>query len=374
MKVKLLVVIIGIGLLFLLNSINKTTQMDFKIKSCEKTNLPQECWNDLLKETIKTKGLDAGFDLFVKLYKTEPLSADNCHTITHTLGQAGYDYIASNKKFTRIKEGSYCRYGFYHGLLEVSFDKDKNLNLARTLCWNQEKSSKIPNSFESYQCFHGIGHGITDYYTDLGNGIQEAIDKGLESCREVSQANDHFYNTCLGGVFASTASSYIKGKYPFDLNDAFKICREQENYYEFCYIDIPAAIMVFNSFDFYKSFPIVLSELSSPSLAPAVETLSYVWAETSVSKSDFSENITSCIKLPGDLSEPCIRGFVYGLLTSGEPDNEYVKTENFCKSKDLSISLKKVCFDELIKRAKTMYSSQIFNKICRDVKPFCENK
>lgn len=341
-----------------------------ELSFCKKLGDPAECFRNQLALIIKTSGLDAGFNEYNKLYKEGSVNANTCHILTHLLGQETYK-VKGDVSFAKIETTSTCSYGFYHGLMEVAFARGNGISTAEIFCWNLKKNSKIPQSKEIKGCFHGIGHGITDYYTYTGFGIQDSIDKGLFICERVSRKNAEIMRYCGVGVFGSTSASYTEGKYSFDMNDPFLICRQQNaSYSDLCYTAIPSVILILNKNDLHKSLSIIVAHLPGSKMLNdfGVETISYEFSKADP-KNNFKAVVKECQNLPENLDIPCIRGYASGKVTLKQ---NFEKGKIFCKEASLLPYEREACFTGYLSSLKRIYDIDSFRKICSDLKEFCK--
>ena len=156
----------------------------------------------MLHDSLLHDGLDAAFDLFIKLYRTEAEVPKACHGWGHILGEAAYTLYSNGEQFELRPEAAYCGYGFFHGFMETLLFSTGNISEAQNFC--AEVDAKIAGrvaSSGSTACYHGIGHGVTDG-TDprLWGDADTMVAPGLLLCEKVSESDFQEY-LCATGVF-----------------------------------------------------------------------------------------------------------------------------------------------------------------------------
>ncbi|MDX6689945.1 MAG: hypothetical protein QOG15_1402 [Solirubrobacteraceae bacterium] len=135
-----------------------------------------------------------------------PAVAADCHRIAHRMGGAALTRFKDKVAPAFIAGSPVCASGYYHGIIERAFlgqPRDKLAIVASQLCTDPQINTK---PFLSYQCIHGLGHGLMIYtgYDMPGS---------LKVCHGLK---DNFTQvSCTGGVFMENFnSSYgVKSKY-----------------------------------------------------------------------------------------------------------------------------------------------------------------
>jgi len=265
------------------------------------------------KETLLTllseQNPKAGFDYLRQAIKDNPSLARECHPLLHHLGHAAYKKY---KDFdTTISYQDYlCNSGYTHGSIEAHFAASKDI--AKTLKTTCTSSKKL--TFEQWQCFHGIGHGVM-YYTN--KDVQESI-KLCESLPENAK------KSCINGLFmerfiiishtgaADTHAEHIDAS----------ICEEQPDTYKpDCYVYAPTAFLSLHPNDYMGAFEQCTS----------VETDYITTCIYGVGGQIMKENILdpsvakeTCRNAPQASASACIEGAV-GILINHYADTAPVK-------------------------------------------------
>src|SRR5436189_5512792 len=163
------------------------------------------------------RGPKAAVALVSKMYAG---GADpSCHRIMHKIGAASLTRFHGILSRTFAAGSSFCWSGYYHGVLERAFQDVKSYDAktlgakARTICRSAEIQA---DSWLSYQCLHGLGHGLM-----ITTGYQLPL--ALSVCRQLQSAWDQ--TSCKGGVFMENIITSYGGQSPWvRQNDAMFPC------------------------------------------------------------------------------------------------------------------------------------------------------
>lgn len=118
-----------------------------------------------------------------RLNELQPEFGD-CHQQAHEAGRLSYE-IYKEKVFKLCS--AECHAGCYHGAIEAFFGAHGTKNLVDNIGLICDSEA---NPFESHQCFHGIGHGLTAW------SDYEIIEM-LKTCDLLSQGRE----SCYSGIF-----------------------------------------------------------------------------------------------------------------------------------------------------------------------------
>ncbi len=157
-----------------------------------------------------------------------PALTRSCHGIVHDIGHAAYEKYKDFGEAMQFQD-EFCNSGYLHGIIEMHFAQSKNPIVdLQTVC------NPYPiGSFTSFECFHGIGHGLM-YYT-----IND-LPKSLELCEKLQ--NEFAKSNCAGGVFMENFNTDQKdhiSKY-LDPKDPGQICKIQDaKFKNACYVYAP---------------------------------------------------------------------------------------------------------------------------------------
>lgn len=333
-------------------------------------NHDPSCWQDQLDQTIKKQGLPQAFDLFTKLFTSEPIFAENCHGYTHQLGEAAYKQFSNNQDFPVTQQSAYCSYGFFHGFIEAMMQKTGNLNDAEKFCQYMDKQLRGQTSVLG-ACYHGIGHGITDGSDTRAYGDPIALIKpGLELCDKVG-SNEYDHKICGTGVFNALAIMYSDPKYKLKLdpNDPFWACRQQSKPYfkHACFDDFKALIMSMTNNDFSKAAHFIEAVPEDDYAYDAMDNLATYYVYFLLKDNNYTDPINKCHNLQPRLQVACIRGLGAGFMTAGIPDKEYIRALEVCSSPLINQQERDGCYDRVMRLIELRYSPEKFQDICKTV-------
>ncbi len=162
----------------------------------------------------------------------------DCHRIVHSIGAAALARFDGNVAKAFAEGSAVCGSGFYHGLIERAFvgvpDDELGLSLAANRICEDEEIRRV--GFISYQCVHGLGHGLM-----LHTGYD--MPKSLRVCDALEAEFDQV--SCTGGVFMENAnSSYGTTSEWLRSDDLIYPCNavaERHKYY--CYLLVTSRIL-----------------------------------------------------------------------------------------------------------------------------------
>lgn len=172
--------------------------------------------------------------------------AADCHRIAHRMGSAALTRFKDNVAPAFIAGTPVCASGYYHGIIERAFlgqPTDELAVIARQLCSDPQISAQ---RFLSYQCIHGLGHGLMIY-----TGYD--LPGSLKTCDSLRSGFDRV--SCSGGVFMENFnSSYgVTSKY-LRKNDPIYPCNDvAERHKLYCYLLVTANILRVTNYDQRKT-------------------------------------------------------------------------------------------------------------------------
>ena len=180
------------------------------------------------------------------LQTQNPAVAADCHRIAHRMGSAALTRFKDHVAPAFIAGTPVCASGYYHGIIERAFlgqPKDKLAVVARQLCSDPQINTK---PFLSYQCIHGLGHGLM-IYTGYDMPASLKVCHGLK---------DQFTQvSCTGGVFMENFnSSYgVKSKYLRASDPIYPCDAVAERDKVYCYGLVTANLLRVNNYDQRKT-------------------------------------------------------------------------------------------------------------------------
>ncbi|OGE86050.1 MAG: hypothetical protein A3J48_01090 [Candidatus Doudnabacteria bacterium RIFCSPHIGHO2_02_FULL_46_11] len=160
--------------------------------------------------------------------KTDNALLRSCHVLVHEIGHAAYEKYKDFGEAIKYKD-EVCNSGYLHGVIEAHFSESKDVFTdMRNIC------EPYPlGKFVSWECYHGIGHGVM-YYT------LNDLPKSLELCEGYP---DFFAsNSCISGVFMENFNSdqdLHKSKFLNEADPFYPCPNQADRHKRDCYIYSP---------------------------------------------------------------------------------------------------------------------------------------
>jgi len=200
-----------------------------------------DCWEQAFGNIAFRDGPGVALSLVSRLLaRNVPAVRGDCHTITHWVGSATLVRFKGNAGEAIGAGNSICGSGYYHGLTEYALGSATNEKaLTRRVVALCSDRKALPTEFLSYQCLHGLGHGLMNYSV---NNLPWALSMCSKLEGEWSQ------RSCSGGVFMQNFNppdklSPFRSRYVRD-DDLLYPCTVVETKYKFyCYLQITEHIL-----------------------------------------------------------------------------------------------------------------------------------
>ncbi len=162
-----------------------------------------------------------------------------CHPLIHAIGHAAYAKYGDFGSAMQYQD-EICNSGYLHGIIETHFsESDDIFSALKTVCSPYPKETYL-----SWQCFHGVGHGVM-FYT------KNDLPQSLELCDSYRKRFER--NSCVNGVFIENFNTNQK-MHPsayLDDTDYFYPCYEQKLRHRIdCYIYAPTFYLSVNENDY----------------------------------------------------------------------------------------------------------------------------
>ena len=156
-----------------------------------KTNETFGCYQREFRTIVDAQNPAVALDDLDALYKTDAYVKRECHPLAHAIGHLAY----AKYKSVTVAEGyarETCWSGYHHGLMEsyISQFDDKQLRTKMNGICKQDESH--PYSLAYYNCWHGLGHGLTIRFT-------QDIFHALRFCNVITRSWER--QSCYSGVF-----------------------------------------------------------------------------------------------------------------------------------------------------------------------------
>lgn len=207
-----------------------------------------QCWRRFYDAIVARYGSVKALHDLAARYEEGGYPRYFCHALLHDIGAAaGREYGDVGAAYQHGL--TFCRAGYYHGVLEGIFGEDVGgvfLNNLDSVCASMQGKERY--SYNYFSCVHGIGHGLMAYF---GHDVFDS----LEGCRKLS--GEWEQQSCWGGVFMEnvisdspeTPSRYLSAQdllYPCtEVPDAMK---------SQCYAMQSSHVLAQNGGDFSEAF------------------------------------------------------------------------------------------------------------------------
>lgn len=341
------------------------------VDRCKEKGGDFECWQNNVFLALSEHGVDAAYDTVSKLYTEEPGFVTSCHSITHNIGLASYQFFLRDTNFIYSPKATACAAGFYHGFMEGYLGALGDAKKAGALCDEIGKRIGKESPDARLQCYHGIGHGAVETAIassgSLGNA-QDFIRSALAICTEASTGVDERYR-CASGLYNGIANFYISGLYGFSVEkyDPLRLCAEQpETYKDSCYGNMNSVVLWHAHNDIDAAIK-TLNRIPEPQyLTTALSYLVNLSVVNHLADDSVAPLITTCHRLTGDMRSTCLAAVARGLLEHGAPGIEYRKALLFCREPSLTNSEREACRRVVITGAPGWYGPETIAKLCNE--------
>ena len=336
----------------------------------------EHCYDELLTQALEKDGVAGSFRMLKELYQKEPdFVTGGCHQYTHKIGDKIYRKYAKlihAEEFNKLElppETIYCGYGFYHGILEHSFREKPDIELGKELCEYLDKTHGKVTPRIRLNCFHSLGHAsIREPENEKAWGDpQKIVAPALEACEKISE-NLNEVRECFQGAFNVIADWIWRGEYGLspDRKDPLGFCREQkrEEHALSCYYEMAMHLHALVGDDIEKLSEFAESIENQEAAGWVMHVAAAGILERAVVEKDHSRFIFACRKVEERLYQDCLEGISGGLVAHGEPEQEYVKALNFCRSAQMTKAEKEICYRHTFNTMKGIYPQQKLKEVC----------
>ena len=206
---------------------------DKKVEDCAANS---DCLQQAFGNIAYNDGPKAALERLAQMQIADPAVRAACHPIAHKIGAGGLLHFDGKVGKAFVQGDATCGSGYYHGLLQwklAGAEEDEATQVARDACTDPEIKA---NSYNYYQCNHGLGHGVMLY-----TGYDLPL--SLNMCHELATEFDQV--SCSGGVFMENLSSSfgIKSRWVREDNLLYpcNIVSRQDKLY--CYLLVTSRIL-----------------------------------------------------------------------------------------------------------------------------------
>jgi hypothetical protein len=149
------------------------------------------CYQRAFRTIVDAQNPGVALDDLDALYKSDAYVKRECHPLAHAIGHlafAKYKSVTAAEQYARET----CWSGYHHGLMEsyISQFDDKQLRAKMNGICKQDETH--PYSLAYYNCWHGLGHGLTIRFT-------QDIFHALRFCNVIRHSWER--QSCYSGVF-----------------------------------------------------------------------------------------------------------------------------------------------------------------------------
>jgi plastocyanin len=337
----------------------------------------QQCWEQQILDVLKQEGVKAAFDTIVSLGESEPSFANDCHGLSHLIGEKAYAQYVAKENFELTPATSLCGYGFYHGFMETMLLATGNIDQAREFCILVDEKLRGQASSASAACYHGTGHGAIDGSdpTQWGD-IDAMMAPGFKLCAQLAQNELETY-LCDTGVFNAIEILSADPKYGITelRSDPFVMCNKQPVHRrEGCYANMLPLLSVLTNNDFQKQMDYINENMIDHDVI-AIDGntvndlttigLMFEYIRIHGEEPDYAEKgIAFCRAQQEDDQRACIAGLSGGHIKYGEPGKEYLKNLEFCANTLLTEDEQDSCYKYTLPRMSNRYNTRDTEMIC----------
>jgi plastocyanin len=347
----------------------------------------QQCWEKLILETLKVEGVKAAFDTIVMLEQTEPNFANDCHGLSHLIGETAYALYVANENFELTPASALCGYGFYHGFMETMLLATGNVEEARNFCILVDEKLRSQASAAATACYHGIGHGTIDGSDPtLWGDPEDMMEPGFKLCESTAENELELY-LCDTGVFNAIELLSADPKYGLQemRKHPFAMCNEQPVYRrEGCYSNMmPILFQTYNN-DFQKIIDYTNEHMIDHDVIAIdgntvndLTTIGIIFEFIRLHGDEpdhMERGIELCRRQLEEDHLACIAGLSGGYIKYGQPGTEYVKNLEFCALPQLTAEERDVCYSYTLPRMSGRYDGETMTMICDQVPVEYKNK
>lgn len=259
------------------------------------------CVQNVLREIVTDLGTAEAQIALQTLYENGRVNLGRCHIMAHLVGQVTVDQKGIDEALGALD--SFCSWGYLHGVF-FALQSTQNWTIDIFAAKGGEACRIRGESAEFLRnCFHGLGHGLTDFNP-------KDLITPLKACDKASEDFD-YRQQCQAGVFMQLARPNQGVKpYFYKKEDPFYPCGiVPEEYRWMCYMDVsPRAIHA------GVPFPDVVSLCQRISDKRAVgNCMSQIYGSITWGGPDMKTILENCRSLGDAYFNECIEGVIHNL-------------------------------------------------------------
>lgn len=221
------------------------------------------CYYEKLDGLVKTKGTAHALQFIEEVVQKDRTALSDAHNLTHHVGRVSYHHL-QDVTAVMFQCTPAHQSGCYHGALEAYFSNKSQVqpNDVVEICSPKLEADK--GRFAYFNCFHGLGHGLTMHFNHNMN-------KALTLCDTLNMAWDQ--QSCYGGVFMENAVTGISESHQHSAHQGEASASHQANlidrkdplypcsaivkkYWRECYMMQTSIVLHLTQYDYAQAFQI----------------------------------------------------------------------------------------------------------------------
>lgn len=221
------------------------------------------CYYEKLEGLVKTKGTAHALQFIEEVVLTDRTALSDAHNLTHHVGRVSYHHL-QDVTAVMFQCTPAHQSGCYHGALEAYLSNKSHVQPDDVVAICSPKLEADKGRFAYFNCFHGLGHGLTMHFNHNMN-------KALTLCDTLTTAWDQ--QSCYGGVFMENVVTGISGSHQhsahqgethashqaklIDRKDPLFPCSAiEKKYWRECYMMQTSIILYLTQYDYAKAFQV----------------------------------------------------------------------------------------------------------------------
>ncbi|MGH3147444.1 MAG: cupredoxin domain-containing protein [Rubrobacter sp.] len=194
---------------------------------------------DELVALMKEENPRVALDRLRQEIETDDRLSRSCHSLVHEIGREAYEKYGDVGEAMKYRD-EVCNSGYLHGIIETKFVESEDvISDVQTMC-DQYRNG----GFLSWQCNHGLGHGVMFYTAN-------DLPRSLEMCNTLG--GSFASSNCANGVFMENfnadqklhLSEFLKEDDPF-----YPCMKQAERHKTDCYIYAPTYFLSLHQDDY----------------------------------------------------------------------------------------------------------------------------
>lgn len=343
------------------------------------------CWGNKAKQITRAQGFDAVFDWFAEMHATDPVFRNNCHDVTHVVGEVAYEAFENDHKTITRPETSYCGYGFYHGFIEVALASygQEYEQRAREYCDVIGESQSFETSHAATAardaCDHGIGHAIFDSLNSSTWGDPPRMIRiGHDICSRIYHDDEKRQISCGSGISNALAKAFTWERYYLSMpeEDPTPLCKPLERKYQrFCFMELGLHFARATYDDLEDIISYFMSFNDKEMTAGTIEAI----VDDEIRYTSLDDDIPGIHRICDSLADEtytknCITGAMIGLRGGGTPGSEHRDMMQLCSLFEQGSAAEDHCWIDMFSKLMSVYDHEKFKSICPEIGRIDENR